>query len=183
MKIYTRTGDGGETSLFGGKRVGKDNPRIDAYGTVDELNACIGMAMASCADPSLVAVLESIQKHLFIVGADLATPLGTHEKKTVRVDKPLIDLLEREIDKHDEELDPLKYFILPGGNQCAATLHFCRTVCRRAERSVFALSKIEPINKNVLIYLNRLSDFLFVIARCANARAGTKEIPWLPDKS
>ncbi len=182
MKIYTRTGDEGETSLFGGKRVPKDSLRIRAYGTVDELNAVIGMAIASSDNEKLIAVLQRLQGELFMVGADLATPHGVKETKTVRVQRLHITRLEQEIDLHEEELEPLKYFILPGGAPDAAALHFARTVCRRAERTTFELSRQEDINNLVIVYLNRLSDLLFVLARIANKRSGRREIPWQPDR-
>ncbi len=183
MKIYTRTGDEGETSLFGGKRVLKSSLRIHAYGTVDELNAIIGVAIASSDNEPLIAVLQQLQKELFIVGADLATPLGVLEAKTVRIKQADSERLEQEIDLHEKELEPLQYFILPGGTHCAASLHLARTVCRRAERETFELSKQEEVNKYVLPYLNRLSDLLFVLARVANVRAGQSDVPWHPDKS
>jgi cob(I)alamin adenosyltransferase len=183
MKIYTRTGDKGETSLFGGKRVMKDSLRIRAYGTVDELNAMLGVANTSTDNEQLIQVVLTLQKELFMVGADLATPLGVREEKTVRVKEQHIARLEQEIDRHEEELEPLRYFILPGGTPCAAALHVARTICRRAERETFELSKQEQINTHVLVYLNRLSDLLFVLARVANARFGQKDIPWHPERS
>lgn len=183
MKIYTRTGDTGETALFGGMRVPKDSPRIRAYGNVDELNAVIGMAVSSSDDTKLIDVLRQLQNELFMVGADLATPYGVKNSKTVRVNESHITRVEREIDHHEQELNPLKSFILPGGATCASALHLARTVCRRAERVTFELSKVEDINKQVIIYLNRLSDLLFVLARVANARSGKKDIPWRPDKN
>ena len=183
MKIYTRTGDEGETSLFGGKRVAKNSLRIQAYGTVDELNAVIGVAVASTADEKLAVVLHQIQKDLFTVGADLATPIGVKDSKSLRIQQTDIARLEREIDLHEEELEPLKYFILPGGTICAASLHHAHTVCRRAERDSFVLSGHEEINKHVLVYLNRLSDLLFVLARVANVRAGKSDVPWNPEKT
>jgi cob(I)alamin adenosyltransferase len=182
MKIYTRTGDTGETSLFGGQRVPKDSPRIRAYGTVDELNAALGSAIASADNEDLIGVLEQVQKELFMVGADLATPLGVQERKTVRVTEYHSTRLEGEIDRHERELEPLKYFILPGGTPASAALHLARTVCRRAERETFELSRNEEINTHVMIYLNRLSDLLFVLARVANARAGRKDKPWYPER-
>jgi len=182
MKIYTRTGDKGETSLFGGKRVAKDSPRIRAYGTVDELNAVLGIAHSNCTDESLRGTLQQLQNELFLVGADLATPFSVKESKTVRVSESHIKRLEQEIDRHDEALEPLANFILPGGTLCASTLHFARTVCRRAEREIYQLSQLEQINEHVIVYLNRLSDLLFVLARFANARSGRKDIPWHPER-
>lgn len=183
MKIYTRTGDKGETSLFGGKRVMKDSLRIRAYGTVDELNAMLGVAAASTGNEQLIQVIRTVQVELFMVGADLATPTGVKEDKTVRVKERHISGLEQEIDRHEEELEPLRYFILPGGTPGAAALHVARTICRRAERDTFELSKHENINMLVIVYLNRLSDLLFVLARVANARFGEKDIPWYPERS
>lgn len=182
MKIYTRTGDKGETSVFGGKRVPKDSLRITAYGTVDELNAVIGIAAGTSGNNSLNTVLQRLQNELFILGADLASPYGVKEEKTARVRQSHITGLEEEIDLHEEELEPLRSFILPGGVPEAAILHFARTVCRRAERIAFELSKHEEINKLVLPYLNRLSDLLFVLARIANKRSGRSEIPWQPER-
>lgn len=183
MKIYTRTGDEGETSLFGGERVPKDSSRIRAYGTVDELNAVLGVAIASSDNEKLAGVLRQLQNELFMVGADLATPIGIQEGKTVRVKDSHIRRLEQEIDLHEEELEPLKFFILPGGTPCAAALHLARTVCRRAERETFELSRKEEINDRVIVYLNRLSDLLFVLARIANVRSGKNDIPWHPERS
>ncbi len=180
MKIYTRTGDKGETSLFGGKRVPKDSPRIHAYGSVDELNAVIGMAVSLSDDAKLIDVLRQLQNELFVVGADLATPGDIQKPNTVRVEHSHINRLEREIDIHEQELEPLKYFILPGGTTCASVLHFARTVCRRAERETYELLKVEDINNLVCIYLNRLSDLLFVLARVTNRRSGREDIPWHP---
>ncbi len=183
MKIYTRTGDKGETSLFGGRRVMKDSLRIRAYGTVDELNAMLGVAAASTGNEQLIQVIRTLQEELFMVGADLATPTGVKEAKTVRVKERHISGLEREIDRHEEELEPLRYFILPGGTPGAAALHVARTICRRAERDTFELSKHEEINTLVIVYLNRLSDLLFVLARIANVRYGEKDVPWHPERS
>jgi cob(I)alamin adenosyltransferase len=182
MKIYTRTGDGGETSLFGGQRVRKTTARIRAYGTVDELNASLGVAIASGEPDELAETLRQLQQELFMVGADLATPSGTKESRTVRVSDEHIRRLESEIDRHDETLEPLKNFILPGGTERAAALHLARTICRRAEREIIELAEQEKINERVIVYLNRFSDLLFVLARTANARAGENDIPWRPER-
>jgi cob(I)alamin adenosyltransferase len=182
MKIYTRTGDGGETSLFGGERVKKTVARIRAYGTVDELNASLGVAIASAEPDELTVTLRQLQQELFMVGADLATPSGTKENRTVRVAEEHVLRLEKEIDRHDETLEPLKNFILPGGTERAALLHLARTICRRAERETIGLAEKEKINERVIVYLNRLSDLLFVLARIANARAGENDIPWHPQR-
>lgn len=178
MKIYTKTGDRGETSLFAGGRVHKDHLRLHTYGTVDELNSVIGLARAFGADNTLDNYLTKIQAELFHVGADLATPLDADAAWIVRVDAGMIERLEREIDEAENELEPLKNFILPGGTPTAATLHQARTVCRRAERWLVTLEKEEKVNPLVLQYLNRLSDWLFVMARIANKRAGVADVVW-----
>ena len=180
MKIYTKTGDNGETSLFGGKRVRKDNPRISAYGTVDELNAVLGIVVTEVKDEELNSVLQSLQNELFVLGSDLATPADKGNKGFVipRIVKENCEHLEILIDKYDAKLPELKNFILPGGSKGAANLHLARTVCRRAEREVVSLSKNEEINSEVEIYLNRLSDLLFVLARYQNLISGTADINW-----
>jgi cob(I)alamin adenosyltransferase len=177
MKIYTRTGDKGKTGLWGGQRVEKDSARVTAYGHVDELNAVLGIARASGIDESLDEPLAHIQNELFVVGSDLATP----ESSTTRVDRmnaATSTRLEQEIDAFEATLEPLRQFIVPGGTMAAAYLHLARTVCRRAERSVVTLAASEPTNEHILVYLNRLSDWLFVAARVANARAGVADVPW-----
>jgi cob(I)alamin adenosyltransferase len=178
MKIYTRTGDSGETSLFAGGRISKGQVRVHAYGTVDELNSTIGLAVAAGLDDSLRLCLERVQSELFIVGADLATPLDADAKWIVRTSSALVTALEHEIDTWDGSLPPLKNFILPGGTLPAAYVHQARTVCRRAERWLVMLQEIEAINPEALRYLNRLSDWLFVAARMANVRAGRSETVW-----
>jgi cob(I)alamin adenosyltransferase len=178
MKIYTRTGDTGQTSLFGGTRVGKDNPRVQAYGDVDELNANLGLARACANDAELDADLIQLQRDLFALGAQLADPSAT---VATRVAKALIQdtdvtRLEQMIDKFEAELIPLRNFILAGGTSCGATLHVARAVCRRAERSMVALEPaVDPV---LLRYINRLSDLLFVLARTVNQRAGAAEAIW-----
>ena len=181
LKIYTRTGDRGDTGLFGGGRVAKDDPRVEAYGEVDELNAAIGLARAIELMPRIDEVLVPIQRDLFSLGALLATP--DREKMRAQLDKARIDeeriaQLERAIDVGEGELEPLKAFILPGGTPKAAALHVARTVCRRAERRVVALRAHVELPDLVVIYLNRLSDLLFVLARVANRRAGAGEVTW-----
>lgn len=178
MKIYTKTGDNGETSLFGGKRVWKDDLRIASYGTVDELNAVIGAVIAEINNVELNSVLVSLQNELFVIGADLATPLENTNSLIPRIGQNNIERLERIIDNHDSQLPPLKNFILPGGSKGASLLHLARTVCRRAEREVVALSKCEKINSSVEIYLNRLSDLLFVLARYQNFSSNIADIDW-----
>ena len=178
MKIYTKTGDAGETGLYGGIRVPKDSMRIEACGTVDELNACIGIVRSHIQDAEVDAILYRIQNELFDIGADLTT-LETHPKGTsLRIPPTLTPELEREIDRFEEKLPALKNFILPGGSACGAAIHLGRTVCRRAERCVVRLAEVETVNPEVLIYLNRLSDLLFVLARTVNHRSGEPESLW-----
>ncbi|WP_322823299.1 cob(I)yrinic acid a,c-diamide adenosyltransferase [Chloroflexus sp.] len=176
MKIYTRTGDAGETGLFGGQRVRKDDLRVQAYGTVDECNAALGVARAAGPDPALDAVLAVVQNQLFVVGADLASP--GESPYIPRVSAELTSFLEEQIDAMEAELSPLRQFILPGGHPVAAHLHLARTICRRAERVVVTLAAEEEVRPEILTYLNRLSDFLFVAARIANARTGASDVPW-----
>jgi cob(I)alamin adenosyltransferase len=175
VKIYTRTGDRGETSLFGGARVAKNDARIEAYGTVDELSSFLGVARASSLPSQVDAILDIVQRDLFDVGAHLASP-GT--SRFAGVDVQRIEELERAIDAMERELAPLTNFILPGGAPGAAQLHVARTVCRRAERLVVALHDDDPATQSTIAYLNRLSDYLFVAARFANLRAGTDDVPW-----
>ncbi len=181
LRIYTRTGDTGQTGLFGGGRVSKDDPRVDAYGDIDELNAVLGMARAAEMMPRIDEVLVPVQRDLFSIGALIATP--DHEKMRehlvkARIDDARIAELEHAIDACDRELEPLKSFILPGGTPKSAVLHVARTVCRRAERKVVTLSRTVELPELVVIYLNRLSDLLFMLARVANARAGAGEVTW-----
>ncbi len=178
MKIYTKTGDSGETMLFGGQRVPKYHRRLEAYGTVDELNAFLGLARRHCPDPVLSAALERVQNELFAIGSDLATPKDVKSDYIQRVEGDLTARLEAEIDIWSEELPPLKTFILPGGGQAGAILHIARTVCRRAERATAALNRDDPINPHILRYLNRLSDWLFTLARLLNHRQDAPETPW-----
>jgi cob(I)alamin adenosyltransferase len=181
MKIYTKTGDAGTTGLFGGGRVGKDHPRVEAYGDVDELNATLGVARAAEVMPRIDEVLVPVQRDLFAIGALLATPdrekMRQHLEKA-RVDDDRVAQLERAIDDADRELEPLRAFVLPGGTPKAAALHVARTVCRRAERRVVRLQADEEIPQLVVVYLNRLSDLLFTLARLANRRAGAGEVTW-----
>ena len=177
MKIYTKTGDTGETSLFGGGRVSKYSARIEAYGTVDELNSTIGYARSQQLNVDSDKKLEIIQNDLFVIGADLATPPET--KATIkRIESEQITQLESWIDEMEKDLTPLGYFILPGGAAGASALHISRTVCRRAERCVINAMETETISNLVVIYLNRLSDFLFVMSRYENSKAGVNEIHW-----
>jgi cob(I)alamin adenosyltransferase len=183
VKIYTKTGDRGETGLFGGARVKKSEPRVSAYGEVDELNAAIGVVRAGVEDPQLEAHLGRIQEELFCVGAELATPHGAKARSAVPpVEERWIAALEAAIDAWEEELPRLDRFVLPGGTRTAAALHLARCTCRRAERHVVALAAEAEVVPVVLVYLNRLSDFLFVAARVANHRAGRPEVLWNPGR-
>ena len=179
MKIYTRTGDSGSTGLFGGSRVEKNHPRLHAYGTVDEANSVIGAAIASMSPEAdaLVRVLEKIQADMFVVGADLATPLDA-KPVVPRITPTHVAALEAAIDELEADLVPLKTFILPGGSPAGALLHVARTVTRRAERSVVALAETESVDTLVIVYLNRLSDLLFVAARWINQASGAGEVAW-----
>ncbi|MBI5731549.1 MAG: cob(I)yrinic acid a,c-diamide adenosyltransferase [Ignavibacteriales bacterium] len=180
MKIYTKTGDKGKTSLFGGKRVWKDDLRIQSYGTVDELNSILGVAITEIKNKKLKKILSSIQHELFNLGSDLASPEynGSKNFSILRINEFNTKRLEGLIDKVDNKLLPLKNFILPGGLKGAALLHQARTVCRRAEREVISLSKVDMINSEIKIYLNRLSDLLFVLARFENFSFKHPDIEW-----
>jgi cob(I)alamin adenosyltransferase len=181
MKIYTKTGDDGTTGLFGAGRVRKDSPRIEAYGTVDELNSHIGVARALEPDSPTASLLGSIQSKLFVLGADLATPQTVSANVSVpRVTGPDVQELECAIDENEVGLATLKNFILPAGSMLAAQLHVCRTVCRRAERLLVSLSHEEEIGSFDIMYLNRLSDLLFVLARRANKDARVADVEWKP---
>jgi len=181
MRIYTKTGDKGDTGLFGGGRVRKDDPRVEAYGDVDEVNACLGFVRAVEVMPRIDEVLVAVQRDLFSIGALLATPdlQKMHDHLTkAQIDDARIADLEHAIDDCDRELEPLRAFIVPGGTPKAAALHVARTVCRRAERRVVSLQREVEIPDIVVIYLNRLSDLLFSLARVANARSGSGEVTW-----
>jgi cob(I)alamin adenosyltransferase len=180
MKIYTKTGDAGETGLFDGTRVSKSDPRVEAYGDIDELNAWLGVVRAHRVDAELDGMLDQIQRDLFALGAELADP---RHKIATRVTKASIGpdhiaRLEGWIDTLDTSLSPLRRFILAGGATGGATLHLARTVCRRAERRIVSVSATDPIDPAIIVYVNRLSDLLFVMARAANARAGMPETEW-----
>ena len=172
-RIYTRAGDAGETSLGNGRRVSKEDPRIEAYGTVDELNAFVGLALAADLPPEFRSWLEQVQNDLFDLGADLAVPLED-ERERLRVSQEQIDRLEEMCDRANEELEPLRSFVLPAGGEAAVRLHVARTVCRRAERLVVALAAEASLNPLAVAYLNRLSDLLFILARAANRPAGDR---------
>lgn len=177
MKIYTKRGDKGETGLVGRQRVSKASRRIEAYGTVDELNSILGIVRSMKPAKEIDEIVETLQADLFTLGADLATPLGT-SSTVPRIQPTDVQRLEKHINEIDAKLQPLKHFILPGGTGVAAMLHFARTVCRRAERCVVKLSKKEEIGEQPVVYLNRLGDLLFVLARYANHLEGQKEKQW-----
>jgi cob(I)alamin adenosyltransferase len=178
MKIYTKTGDDGTTSLFRGGRVLKNNDRLEAYGTVDELNSILGMAVAELSDIELINTIKEIQNYLFTIGADLATVSESENKNITRLDNNFTLRLEQFIDKYDTKLPELKTFILPGGTKAASMLHLARTVCRRAERRVVQLAQNNDINNEVLIFINRLSDLLFVLSRYENFMNNTPDVIW-----
>lgn len=184
MRIYTKAGDKGETGLIGGKRVSKADPRIVAYGAVDELNSSVGLAAAFLRQKGQLAadladVLVQVQNDLFVVGSDLADPdYPKSENKTPRTDEKMAAALEPVIDRFEAELAPITFFILPGGSVEASLLHQCRGISRRAETAVVALSKSQAVNPAIVIYLNRLSDLLFVAARVANKRQGVLDVAW-----
>ncbi len=185
-RVYTRTGDQGETALVGGKRVPKDSPRIVAYGTIDELNAAVGLARTFNEDRRAEAedarwldeTLRRIQNELFDLGSELATPPGSEYEGMFRMSEAEVTALERLMDECQKDLEPLKSFVLPGGGRVNAFLHLARTVCRRAEREILALSRVEPIGPWPLRYVNRLSDVFFVLSRWAAKRLGEKEYLW-----
>ena len=179
MKIYTKTGDTGDTSLFDNSRVSKADARVDAYGEVDEVNACLGAALAAGVSADIATVLTTVQKDLFAVGARLADPSSRIAERVTKaaVTSQQIELLEATIDRLETELPPLRRFILPGGSPAGSLLHLARTVCRRAERRVVGLGA-DAVEPGVIIYLNRLSDLLFVMARAVNHRAGIAETEW-----
>ena len=188
MKIYTKTGDKGETSLYGGTRVSKAAARVESYGTLDELNAFIGLAKAEISDEKVLNQLQKIQFDLFTVGSEAATPT---DKLILANGKNRLDLMisEKEItelelwmDDFDAELEPLRFFILPSGGKAAATLHVCRTVCRRAERAMVFLNETEEVRPELIKYLNRLSDYLFILARYISKISGEKEEYWNPSE-
>lgn len=188
MKIYTKTGDKGETSLYGGTRVSKAAARVESYGTLDELNAFIGLAKAEISDEKVLSQLQKIQFDLFTVGSEAATPT---DKLILANGKSRLDLLiseeeivelERWMDNFDAELEPLQFFILPSGGKAAASVHVCRTVCRRAERAMVHLNETEEVRPELIKYLNRLSDYLFILARYISKISGEKEEYWNPSE-
>lgn len=188
FKIYTKTGDKGETSLYGGTRVSKAAARVESYGTLDELNAFIGLAKAEISDEKVLNQLQKIQFDLFTVGSEAATPTdkmllanGKNRLDVMISDKEITEL-ELWMDDFDAELEPLKFFILPSGGKAAATLHVCRTVCRRAERAMVFLNETEEVRPELIKYLNRLSDYLFILARYISKISGEKEDYWNPSE-
>ena len=179
MKIYTKTGDDGETGLFGGARVSKASLRVEAYGEVDELNSAIGWARLSVEDAELDGLLNQVQNDLFEVGAELGSTAERKEKSVMPlIEEAQVERLERGIDRYEEGPPPLENFVLPGGSESASRFHLARCICRRAERSIVALSSQEPVRGEVLRYVNRLSDLMFTLARYANHVAGVDDIPW-----
>jgi cob(I)alamin adenosyltransferase len=181
MRLYTKTGDDGTTGLFGGARVNKDSDRVDAYGTVDELNAVLGVARAAALPGELDALLSRVQSELFALGAEIACTPGKEARLASRpIGAEHIAGLERAIDETDAALPALQNFVLPAGSAGAAALHHARTVCRRAERLVLRAGRADPVRSELVVYLNRLSDLLFALARRANQLAGLPDVPWQP---
>ncbi len=185
MKIYTKTGDKGETGLFGGQRISKSSPRIEAYGTVDELNSFIGLTITEVHDASVKSLLGKIQNQLFSVGSDLSTPYSVEKQKVniLRIPAEFHEEIEKSIDFFEEKLEELKNFIIPGGSKSASLLHVCRTISRRAERRAVSLSSLEQINGNIVIFLNRLSDLFFVLSRYENKVSNHPDVIWEIHKS
>jgi cob(I)alamin adenosyltransferase len=180
MKIYTKTGDEGATGLIGGKRVRKDDPRIECIGAIDELNASLGLAAAAADTSAMISKLQAVQNELFGIGSQIATPPGSALPSNLTpLQASSATRLETEIDAAEAELTPLREFILPGGSELAARLHLARAVCRRAERLLVTFVNSQPLAPEILIYLNRLSDWLFVQARSANRSAGVPDVPWV----
>ncbi len=195
-RLYTRSGDDGATGLFGGGRVSKDHPRVEAYGTVDELNAAIGLAAAEVTRVREAAsgrmrtlldglhhIFADLQSRLFDIGADLATPEGAkHEARILRISDEQVAEVERWIDEIDSGNTAMKSFVMPGGTELAARLHLARTICRRAERAMIHLRHTEPVSEGAIVYINRVSDMLFAMARRVNKEAGVDDVPWVPAK-
>lgn len=186
MKLYTRSGDDGKTGLFSGDRVGKDHPRIEAYGTVDELNACLGLVIASVVgnsdfDADLRSDLLELQSRCFDLGADLATPEGAkNSDKVGRFGDDDVVRLESLIDKYSDAAPEIRLFVMPGGTETSARLHLARTTCRRAERFMVHLGHGEPVTPQAIRWINRLSDLLFAMSRAANHAVGVEDVPWVP---
>ena len=182
MKIYTKTGDKGGTSLFGGKRVPKDDVRVEAYGTVDELNSNIGLLMCYINQEKSLKFLQIVQNELFVLGSLVAADPGKSNLKLPPFKVEAIKMVESEIDMMDTFLEPLKFFVLPGGSKGIAMAHICRTICRRAERRLVSLNHLETVNLDLVIYLNRLSDYFFTLSRYIAQQEGISEKPWIPEK-
>ncbi|HQF43159.1 MAG TPA: cob(I)yrinic acid a,c-diamide adenosyltransferase [Ignavibacteriaceae bacterium] len=182
MKIYTKTGDKGQTSLFGGERVPKNSQRLKAYGTIDELNSFIGFAITEVNSEEVKSVLKDLQPKLFVIGSDLATPQTEKNKKLkiTRTPDDFVSEVEKLIDKFESQLEVLKKFILPGGSKGAALLHICRTIARRAEREIVALKNTDEIGDNIIIFMNRLSDLFFVLSRFENKYSNIPDTKWIP---
>ncbi len=189
MKLYTKSGDDGTTGLFSGARVSKDHPRIESYGTIDEFNATLGMCSATCkADNALhrrlLDIFGSLQSRMFDIGADLATPEGANnESKIQRIGEEHVQEVEKWIDEIDGANTPLTAFVMPGGTELASRLHLARTICRRAERQMIHLSHTEPVGSSLIMYVNRVSDFLFAAARLVNKNSGVEDVLWIPSVS
>ena len=182
MKIYTKTGDKGKTSLVTGTRVHKYHPRLEAYGTVDELNSYIGLLRDSIENPNHRQALEAVQNCLFVIGSNLAADEKEVSYKLPSISGEDVTFLEREIDAMDAQLEPMRYFVLPGGHTVVSFCHIARTVCRRAERQAYHVAENAAVDEQLLVYLNRLSDYLFVLARMLTKDFGVREIPWVPRK-
>ncbi len=182
MRIYTKTGDKGDTALFGGQRVPKNSLRLNAYGTIDELNSFVGLAIVEVKSDEIKNILIDLQNKLFVLGSDLATPETEKNKKLkiTRLPESYISDAENIIDKYEVQLEKLKHFILPGGSKGSAILHVCRTISRRAEREVVALKNTEYIGENIIIFLNRLSDLFFVLSRFENKYSNIPDTQWIP---
>jgi cob(I)alamin adenosyltransferase len=187
MPLYTRTGDDGFTGLFGGGRVGKDHPRVEAYGTIDELNACLGVVGAACTTEAewtvrFRAIIDQLQSRLFDLGADLATPADSpHADKIKRVTEALAATVETWIDEVESGNEPLTQFVLPGGTDLSSRLHLARAVCRRAERRLITLAHGNEVNPAAIVFVNRVGDLLFAMARRANRESGVADVPWVPE--
>ena len=180
MKLYTGHGDDGSTSLFGGRRVPKDDLRVEAYGTVDELNSAIGFAAAAGGHDELTRLIELVQPQLFDIGANLCTPAEANRDHIPSVTDEHVAALEQAIDRTCDPLPPMRHFVLPGGTELASRLHLARCVCRRAERLTVTLARAEAVDARIIIYLNRLSDLLFAMARRANQLEDVADVPWRP---
>ncbi len=189
MKLYTKSGDDGTTGLFSGSRVSKDHPRIESYGTIDEFNATLGLCSAACDASNvlhqrLLEIFGRLQSRMFDIGADLATPEGAkNESKIQRIGQEHVEEVENWIDEIDGNNTPLTAFVMPGGTELASRLHLARTICRRAEREMIHLSHTEPVGSSLIMYVNRVSDFLFAAARLANKNANVKDVLWIPSIS